>query len=638
MSLDAKHPFSARARANQAHLRLMETTDLHVHVFPYDYYSDMPVDTVGLARTAALVDKLRAEAANAMLFDNGDFLQGNPMGDFIAHERGLRSDDLHPVIAAMNAVGYDGLTIGNHDFNYGIDFLMNALAGAAFPVVSANVVKRKGAGPRADSTLLPPFAILERDLVDGAGGRRSIKVGLIGFLPPQITIWDRRQLEGRVTTRDIVETARAYVPLMREQGADIIVALSHSGIGEPVHVERQENASVPLAAVEGIDVVLTGHQHLTFPGPSFEGIPGVDGEAGLLHGKPAVMAGFWGSHLGVVDLLLEQEAGRWRLVGHESSVRPIARRNGDNSVEPLVRSRREVLDSAAGAHDQTLSYIRRAVGRTAAPLHSYFALIAEDPALQLVSDAQWWYVREMLQGTEHEQLPLLSAAAPFRAGGRAGPGFFTDVPEGDIAIRNVADLYLFPNMVRAVRIGGADLRAWLERSAGIFNRIVPGDEDQPLVDPDFPSYNFDVIHGVEYRIDLSQPARFGPKGEMLNPGAARIAELTCGGRAVTDEMEFVVATNSYRAGGGGNFPGASGDTVVLEAPDSNRDTLMRYISEMGIVDPSPHRNWGFVPMPGTSVFFDTGPGALSYLDRLNDLAIEPVGDVPEGFARFRIWL
>ena len=101
------HPFSARAQANQAHLRIMETTDLHVHVFPYDYYADKPNDTMGLARTASIIDAIRAEATNSMLVDNGDFLQGNPMGDYIAYERGMKEGDVHPVIKAMNTLGYD---------------------------------------------------------------------------------------------------------------------------------------------------------------------------------------------------------------------------------------------------------------------------------------------------------------------------------------------------------------------------------------------------------------------------------------------------------------------------------------------------------------------------------------------------
>ena len=303
-SFIALHPFSANAQANQAHLRIMETTDLHVHVFPYDYYGDRPVDTVGLSRTAALIQAVRDESTNSLLLDNGDFLQGNPMGDYIAYERGMSEGDMHPIVSAMNVLGYQGSTLGNHEFNYGLDFLMNTVSGATFPVISANVVREMGAGPREDVTLVPPYAIFDHQVTDGAGETHEIRIGLIGFVPPQIMNWDRQHLEGNVQARDIVETARAYVPQMREEGADLIIALSHSGIGEADHVDGQENASIPLAAVEGIDAILTGHHHRVFPGPDYAEAAGVDADTGTIMGKPATMGGFWGSHMGLIDLML----------------------------------------------------------------------------------------------------------------------------------------------------------------------------------------------------------------------------------------------------------------------------------------------------------------------------------------------
>ena len=267
------HPYSARAQAGQAHLRIMETTDIHVHVLPYDYYADEAVDTLGLARTASLIEAVRAESTNSLLLDNGDLYQGNPMGDFIAYERGVEGQ-LHPVTKAMNALGFDASTLGNHEFNYGLDFLAGCLAGAEFPFVSANVVTKAGATPDQDETLVPPYVILDRTLTDGAGEEHPIRIGVIGFAPPQIVEWDRKNLEGRVTARDIVETAEAWVPKMRAEGAQLVVALCHSGIGEAEHVPMQENAAIPLAGVEGIDVVLTGHQHLVFPGEDYAGTPG----------------------------------------------------------------------------------------------------------------------------------------------------------------------------------------------------------------------------------------------------------------------------------------------------------------------------------------------------------------------------
>ncbi len=637
-SFIALHPFSARAATNEAHLRIMETTDLHVHVMPYDYYSDKEIDTVGLARTAAHIKTIRAEATNSMLVDNGDFLQGNPMGDYMAYEKGMKEGDLHPVIAAMNTVGFDASTLGNHEFNYGLDFLAKSLAGAAFPVVSANVALEAAADPTGDTTLVKPYVILDKVVTDGAGTEHTVRVGLIGFVPPQIMTWDRRHLEGNVTARDIVATAKAWVPRMKEEGAQIIIALSHSGIGSADYTDGMENASIPLAEVDGIDALMTGHSHLVFPGPDYAETPGVDAEKGTIHGKPAVMGGFWGSHLGVIDLMLSFEGGEVRIVSHASEVRPIYQRNEDRSITALVESEADVVASVATAHEETLAYIRRAVGKTSAPLHSYFALVADDPSVQIVSQAQLWYITQMMQGTEYEGLPILSAAAPFKAGGRGGPEYYTDVPEGDVAIKNVADLYLYPNTVRAVKITGAQLKGWLERSAGMFNQITPGEADQVLLNPDFPSYNFDVIDGVTYQIDLSEPAMFDRDGNVVNEGANRIVNLAFDGTPVTDDMEFVVATNNYRAGGGGQFPGAKGDTIIFEGPDTNRDVIVRYIVEQGTINPSADANWTFAPLDGTTVLFDTGPKATAYLDDLKGVTIEPAGEGPDGFARFRITL
>ena len=637
-TLIALHPYSARAAGNQAHLRIMETTDLHVHVFPYDYYADKPRDTVGLARTASLIKEVRDEATNSMLLDNGDFLQGNPMGDYIAYERGMKEGDMHPVIAAMNTLGFDASTMGNHEFNYGLDFLMKSIAGANFPMVSANIATEMGAAPRDDKTMLKPYVLLDKVLKDGAGTDHPIKIGIIGFVPPQIMNWDRRHLEGNVMTRDIVATARAYVPEMKEAGADIIIALSHSGIAASQTDEGLENASLQLAMVDGIDAIMAGHHHLVFPGPKYAGIDGVDSEKGTLHGKPATMGGFWGSHMGLIDLMLERSGNEWKIMSFATEARPISKRNEDRSTTALVESQQFVLDSVQQQHDETLEYIRRAVGKTAAPLHSYFALVADDPSVQIVSIAQKWYIAEMMKGTEYEGLPILSAAAPFKAGGRGGPEYYTDVAIGDVAIKNVSDLYLYPNTARAVKVTGAQVKGWLERSAGMFNQVEAGKADQVLLNPDFPSYNFDVIDGVTYEIDLSQPSRFGPKGEELNPDASRITNLMFNGAPVTDDMEFIIATNNYRASGGGDFPGAKGDTIVFEAPDTNRDVIVRYIVEQGTIDPKADANWSFKTLPGTTVLFDTGPKAQDYIDDVKGVAIEPAGDGPEGFARFRIKL
>jgi 2',3'-cyclic-nucleotide 2'-phosphodiesterase / 3'-nucleotidase len=638
-SLTMLHPFSARAASGQAHLRILATTDLHCHVQPYDYYADKPNDTMGLARTASHIAAIRAEATNTLTVDNGDYMQGNPMADYIAYDKGMNDGDTHPVIAGMNAVGYDAGTLGNHEFNYGVPFLDRVNAKAAFPIVCANFARSLGPTPTEDDLYAPPYVILDRELTDGTGATMPVRIGIIGFVPPQIMQWDRAHLEADFAVRDILESARAWVPAMRQEGVQIIIALSHSGIDPSPEAPMMENAALHLAGVDGIDVIVTGHSHLTFPSEDFTG-NGIDGTRGTLMGKPACMAGFWGSHLGIIDLMLEHEGTTWRIAASESSLRPIFERLEDRSIKPLVTDFAPAIAATATVHAETLDYVRAEVGQTAAPLYSYFALVADDPSVQIVSLAQTWYVAQLLKGTEHEGLPLLSAAAPFKSGGRAGPEYYTDVPAGAVAIKNVADLYLYPNTLQAVRITGAQVKDWLERSAGIFNRITPGATDQMLINPDFPSYNFDTIDGVTYQIDVTQPSKYDPDGAVLDGSANRIANLMFQGAPIDPAAEFVMATNNYRAGGGGTFPGADGSTVILQAPDTNRDVIVRYIVDQGTIAPTADANWSFAPAGGATVLFDTGPKAIAYLPEIQSrgLKIAEAGEAADGYTRFRITL
>ncbi|HEX6010783.1 MAG TPA: bifunctional 2',3'-cyclic-nucleotide 2'-phosphodiesterase/3'-nucleotidase, partial [Geminicoccaceae bacterium] len=523
-------------------LRILETTDLHVNVFPYDYYRDAADDTVGLARTAALVKAARAEAPNSLLFDNGDLIQGSPLGDFVAYRRGMRKGDAHPMVAAMNVLSYDCGTVGNHEFNYGLEFLANALGSAAFPIVCANVTDAAG------TSLYRPWLVLDRTVADEGGAQHRLRVGVIGFVPPQIMQWDKAHLEGRVATADIVDAARRHVPDLRRAGADLVVALCHSGIAGGERRGGEENAALHLAQVDGIDVILTGHQHLVFPGgKEFANIPGVDVQKGTLHGKPAVMAGFWGSHLGIVDLELTKQGNTWTIANFRTEARPIYERV-ERKVVPKVDAEAAVLAASQAEHDATLKYVREPVGKTAVPIHSYFSLVSDDASVKLVAEAQAWYVADLLKTTPHKDLPLLSAAAPFKAGGRGGPSYYTEIKPGPLAIKDMADIYIYPNTVRAVKVTGAQVREWLERSAGIYNQIDPAKGgEQELVNSKFPAFNFDVIAGVTYRIDPTQPSRYDVDGKLVEPNARRIKDLAYQGKPVADDQVFVVATNHYRA-------------------------------------------------------------------------------------------
>lgn len=287
---------------------------------------------------------------------------------------------------------------------------------------------------------------------------------------------------------------------MKAEGADVVVAIPHSGFerlmpGAAVP-PLAENAVARLSEVPGIDAILFGHSHGEFPGPFFAGYPRADVARGTIGGVAAVMPGRWGDHLGVIDLVLDDRSGRWQVTDGRGALRPVWDRA---ARKPLVEADPAIAALIAEEHAATLAYVRTEVARTRVPIHSYFAQVADDPSVQLVAQAQLAYLKRAVQGTEYESLPMLSAAAPFKTGGRMGWTYYTDIPAGPIAVRGLADLYVYPNTFKAVLLTGAQVREWLEMAAGQFNRIDPaGPPEQDLVNPAFPSYNFDIRGRAEH--------------------------------------------------------------------------------------------------------------------------------------------
>ncbi len=622
-------------------LRLLATSDLHVHLASWDYYSNRSAPLSGLARTATLIAVARAEAAalgsTCLLVDNGDFLHGSPLGDLVAQRHPSRAL-IHPMIAAMNQLGYDAATFGNHEFSGGVGFLMSQIKAARFPIVSANIAYALGETPLQDQTLVPPWVLLDREVSDETGARRRLKIGIIGFLPPQTTKWDRHALGQSVATRDIIATAVSHVPQLRAAGADIVIALSHSGIGPETAGCEIENASTALAALPGIDALVAGHTHQTFPSADFAASPGIDPVRGLLSGKPAVMPGFHGSHLGVIDLGLIWRDGVWRVVGYAVKVRPIARRTRSGRIEPLTRSDRDIMAIAAPAHRATRAWSLQPIGQTARVLHSYFSLVTPSPTVRLVARAQAQHVARLLRGGAYGGLPLISAAAPFHAGGRGGPENYTLIPPGPVVLRNVFDLYPHPNTIAALLVTGAELALWLERSFSLFNTIAPGATDVDLINPDFPAFNFDLLEGLTWQVDLTQPRRFDTRGQLENPTARRIRDLSHQGQPVNPQARFVLATNSYRAAGSGGFAGASRDRLLLSGPAASRDIVLAHIARAtSLADPLPP-NWHFAPLANTTAVFDSAPAAVAHLADLAQFAPTALDLTPAGFRRFRLHL
>jgi 2',3'-cyclic-nucleotide 2'-phosphodiesterase/3'-nucleotidase len=590
----------------RATLALLETSDLHAAVLGYDYYKLAADPTSGLERTATLIAQARAEYPDHLLIDNGDTIQGNALADYQAAPGALPCGQPLAIHKAMNALRYDVGMVGNHDFDYGLPFLLRAAgqgcAGAAFPLVLANVLDAGTGKP-----LFPPYILLDKRVrATGADGKpvmATVKVGIVGLTTPVVNSWNRKALAGRAVAEGIVETARKVIPRMRAEGADIIVAISHGGLDSAPYTPDMEHGSWHLAQVPGIDAMLTGHAHHAFPNaagtaPQY-GLPGVDKVKGTVHGVPTVMAGQWGKQLAVLALALKNEQGRWvverdRTVAQVRSVTP--QTAPDPAIAALVR------EEHAGA----VRYVQAPLGRSDFRMTTYFADAGDVSAIQPVNQAQAAYLAAHVRANlpQYAGLPVLSMSAPFKSG-MAGPGDYTDVKAGSLALNNAADLYLYPNALAGVKVSGAGLKAWLEKAAERFNTIDPArTTEQELVNEAFAGYNFDMVtdSALQYRIDVTQ-----------RPGR-RITGLAYQGKPVAGDAQFLVATNSYRASGGGNFPGLDGGNIVFAAPDASRDVLIGYIRQAQTLTRAANggaRSWRFAPVRTNGpVVIHSAPGVL----------------------------
>jgi 2',3'-cyclic-nucleotide 2'-phosphodiesterase (5'-nucleotidase family) len=521
---------------------VLGTTDTHAWLLPWDYMAGEPLDR-GLALLAPLVDSVRAaHPGRVLLVDSGDLLQGSPMA---AAFTPLAEGETHPVIAAMNLLGYDAAALGNHEFNFGIEHLERTLADARFPFLSANAVDAA-----TGETVWPPSTVVELETGDG-----PLRVGIVGVLPPGVAVWDRDHVEGRLRFPDILERVAAEVPRLRsEEGADLVIIAAHSGFeGTSYDMETTglgpENQMAQVAReVPGIDAIFLGHSHREVADS-------------VLHGVRFAQGGAHGRSLATVEFRLARDAeGRWEV--RESSgrlLRPDADRiagGGDPRFDELL----------SDAHARTLALVNRVVATSAEAWPADEARIRDTPLLRWMSDVQ-----RAASGAE------LSAIAAFNLD--AG------LPEGEITVAHLARLYPYDNnLLRAVEIDGATLRAYLEHAAQYFLPC-PDARCDRLVNPEWPGYNFDVVHGVAYTLDLTRPV-----GE-------RVVRLEHRGRPVEDGDRFTMALNNYRQSGGGGFPGMATAPLLHAGDESIRDLLVADLERRGTLAPPTDftPGWEIVP-------------------------------------------
>lgn len=613
---------------DQAQLRVLVSSDVHAKLLDYNYSKDQPSSNGSLARLATMIAQYRQTSVATLVVDNGDFLQGSAIADAGPDVQG---DAQNPVIAAMNHVGYDVVGLGNHEFNLESGPLRAALLQAQFPVLCANLKPVDDKETHDYSGLWRPNCVLQVATQDGAGREVTLAVGVFGVLPPQVVEWDSMRVGGALEARDIVDVAREQARELKLAGADLVIALAHSGISTNARRLGMENAAVHVAALEDVDAIVAGHIHMVFPGPEFADHPAIDAQRGTLNGTPAVMPGAWASHLGQIDLLVERHGAGWRVKNHVTQILPGA---GQDGAE-LPPQDPGLVALLAPAHQATLAHARRIIGALQRPVTSYFAMVRDDCSSRVVAEAKLAHIRAELKGGPLADLPLIASTAPMKCGGRAGAKYYIDIAPGPVESRAVEDMQPYSNYISLLRLTGAQILEWLEVSASLYNQMVPGAPEQMLFDRDAPAYNREAVYGLSYAVDVSQPARYGKEGGMIDDQARRVRDVTYQSEPLRHDQEFLLITNDYRGGGGGNFPILGPDRVVPVQPVRVRDVLSWHLENTsGRPDPEV-ASWRLHPLPGVQAMFDTGAGAKAYVQQ-SGLAVSPVGAVDNGFWRYRI--
>ncbi|WP_307825983.1 5'-nucleotidase C-terminal domain-containing protein [Streptomyces sp. MBT33] len=546
----------AKKPAKRYSLTVMGTTDLHGHVFNWDYfkdaeYSDKAGNAQGLARISTLVNQVREEKGrcNTLLLDAGDTIQGTPLTYYYAKVDPITAEGgpVHPMAQAMNAIGYDAAALGNHEFNYGIETLRKFEEQLRFPLLGANAVDAKTQRPA-----FPPYFI-KKFRVPGAP---PVKVAVLGLTNPGIAIWDKAYVQGKLQFPGLEEQAAKWVPKLKSMGADVVIVSAHSGssgtssYGDQVpYVEN--SAALVAQQVPDIDAILVGHAHVEIPELKV---------TNTTTGKPVVLSEplAYAERLSVFDVELVFAKGRWTVESVSSKVL------NSNTVADDPKITKLLTDE----HAKVVEYVNQVVGRATETLTTVEARYKDAPIIDLITRVQEDVVKSALAGTQYASLPVIAQASPFSR--------TSEIPAGEVTIRDLSSLYVYDNTLVAKLLTGAQIRAYLEYSAEYFVRTAPDavvDVEKLTNAGNRPDYNYDYVSGLSYDIDIAQAA------------GSRIKNLTYRGAALDDAQQFVFAVNNYRANGGGAFPHVASAQELWSESTEIRTRIAEWVTAKGVLDP-----------------------------------------------------
>ncbi|MDW4907719.1 5'-nucleotidase C-terminal domain-containing protein [Streptomyces sp. ADMS] len=537
-------------------LTVMGTTDLHGHIFNWDYfkdaeYSDAQGNAQGLARISTLVEQVRREKGrgNTLLLDAGDTIQGTPLTYYYAKVDPITAEGgpVHPMAQAMNAIGYDAVALGNHEFNYGIETLRKFESQCRFPLLGANALDAKTLKPA-----FPPY-FMKTFRVKGAP---PVKVAVLGLTNPGIAIWDKAYVQGKLTFPGLEEQAAKWVPKLRSMGADVVVVSAHSGSSGTSSYGDQlpyiENSAALVAQqVPGIDAILVGHAHTEIA--ELKVTNTATGRTVVLS-EPLAYA----ERLSLFDIELVFEKGEWAVESVAATVRDSKTVADDPKITKLLKDE----------HDVVVAYVNQVVGTATDTLTTVEARYKDAPIIDLITTVQEDVVKAALVGTSYASLPVIAQASPFSR--------TSEIPAGEVTIRDLSSLYVFDNTLVAKLMTGAQVRAYLEYSAQYFVQTAVDaavDVDKLTNAGNRPDYNYDYVSGLTYDIDIARAA------------GSRIRNLSYNGVALDDAQQFVFAVNNYRANGGGAFPHVASAQELWSESTEIRTRISEWVTAKGVLDP-----------------------------------------------------
>lgn len=527
--------FGSRAsESGRIHVTIIGTTDLHGNIRPVDYYTDRP-DARGLAKAATIIKRARKENMNLLLLDSGDTIQGSPL-EYFHNKKNNQPPD--PMMLVMNALKYDAMTVGNHEYNFGLRVLEKARGEAQFPWLSANTYD-KG----TEKTHYAPYIIKEI---------AGVRIGVLGLTTPGIPNWDNEQNYAGLEFREPVGEARKWVGILRaKEHVDLVVVAMHMGVGEdlgsgeinPGQVPNENTAVAVAKQVPGVNVILMGHTHSDVPSLYINGV--------LL-----TQADYWGRHVAQVDVYLDKaDGGRWKVMAEAARTIP---------TDERVEADPEALKLTEAYDRETETWLSRVIGQSPKELSAGEAGFRDSAILDLIQRVQ-------LEAGQAD----VSMAASFNP--RA------HIARGPVTVRDIAGLYVYENTLVVLEVTGQQLKDALEHSARYFLPYAPGKTAAELVNEKVPAYNFDIAEGVNYDLDISKPV------------GARIQNPRFHGQPLSPTQKLRLATNNYRLNGGGGYTMYKNARVVFRSGEEIRDLIIDWVERHQTVPGEPTNNWRIVP-------------------------------------------